>query len=82
EPNPQELLDGLLRRHLEAQVYQSVVETLACEQSARMISMKNATENAAKLIDDLKLSYNKVRQATITTELTEIVSGAQAIEGG
>lgn len=79
EPNPESLMDKLLRRYIESQVYQAAVETMACEQAARMMSMKNATDNAAKLIDDLKLSYNKVRQATITRELTEIVAGAQAI---
>jgi len=79
EPDAKELLDGLLTRYLEAQVYQGVVENLACEQAARMIAMKAATDNAGDLIDDLQLVYNKARQTAITQELSEIVSGAAAV---
>lgn len=79
EPNAQELLDGLLMRYMESQVYQAVVENNACEQAARMVAMKNATENAGDLIDELQLIYNKARQASITQELSEIVSGAAAV---
>jgi F-type H+-transporting ATPase subunit gamma len=79
EPDAKELLEGLLTRYIESQVYQSVVENGACEQAARMLAMKNATENAGELIDDLQLIYNKARQSAITQELSEIVSGAAAI---
>ncbi|ROR99043.1 ATP synthase F1 subcomplex gamma subunit [Sinobacterium caligoides] len=79
EPDAKELLDGLLVRYLESQVYQGVVENLACEQAARMIAMKAATDNAGDLINDLQLVYNKARQAAITQELSEIVSGAAAV---
>ncbi len=79
EPEAKELLEGLLTRYIESQVYQSVVENGACEQAARMLAMKNATENAGELIDDLQLIYNKARQAAITQELSEIVGGAAAI---
>lgn len=79
EPDAQELLDGLLIRYVESQVYQAVVENGACEQASRMLAMKNATDNAGELIDDLQLVYNKARQAAITQELSEIVSGAAAI---
>ena len=79
EPDAKELLDGLLSRYMESQVYQSVVENKACEQAARMVAMKNATENASTLIDELELLYNKARQAAITQELSEIVSGASAV---
>ncbi len=79
EPEARELLDGLLVRYIESQVYQSVVENGACEQAARMVAMKNATDNAGNLIDDLQLVYNKARQAAITQELSEIVSGAAAV---
>jgi len=79
EPDARELLESLLTRYIESQVYQGVVENIACEQAARMVAMKNATENAEQLIDDLKLVYNKARQAAITQELSEIVSGAAAI---
>ncbi|MFA5679063.1 MAG: F0F1 ATP synthase subunit gamma [Pseudomonas sp.] len=79
EPDAQELLDGLLTRYIESQVYQGVVENNACEQAARMIAMKNATENAGELIDELQLIYNKARQAAITQELSEIVGGAAAV---
>jgi F-type H+-transporting ATPase subunit gamma len=79
EPDARELLDGLLARYIEALVYQAVVENGACEQAARMIAMKNASDNAGELIDELQLVYNKARQAAITQELSEIVGGAAAI---
>ncbi len=79
EPEPQELLDALLGRYIESQVYQAVVENNACEQAARMMAMKNATDNAGDIIEDLGLIYNKARQASITQELSEIVSGAAAV---
>jgi F-type H+-transporting ATPase subunit gamma len=79
EPDAQDLLDGLLTRYIESQVYQGVVENNACEQAARMIAMKNATDNAGDLIGELQLIYNKARQAAITQELSEIVGGAAAV---
>ena len=79
EPNAKELLDVLLDRYIEALTYQAVVENNACEQAARMIAMKNATDNAGNIIDELQLVYNKVRQAAITQEISEIVSGAAAV---
>ena len=79
EPAPQELLDGLLTRYIESLVYQAVVENNACEQAARMIAMKSATDNAGDLIGELQLVYNKARQAAITQELSEIVGGASAV---
>lgn len=79
EPDAREVLDDLLRRYIETQVYHAVAENLASEQSARMVAMKAASDNAAKLIDDLKLQYNKARQAAITRELSEIVGGAAAV---
>ena len=79
EPDPKHLLDQLLSRYIESQVYQGVVENLASEQAARMVAMKAATDNADNLITDLQLVYNKARQASITQELTEIVSGAAAV---
>lgn len=79
EPNPQELLDILLVRYIETQVYQAVVENIACEQGARMVAMKNATDNAGELIDELQLIYNKARQAAITQEIAEICSGAESV---
>lgn len=79
EPDAKELLEALLTRYIESQVYQGVVENGACEQAARMLAMKNATDNAGELIDDLQLIYNKARQSAITQELSEIVSGAAAI---
>jgi len=79
EPAPKELLDGLLTRYIESLVYQGVVENNACEQAARMIAMKNATDNAGDIIHELQLVYNKARQAAITQELSEIVSGAAAV---
>ena len=79
EPDAQVLLDQLLVRYTESQVYQGVVENLACEQAARMVAMKAATDNAGDLIDDLQLVYNKARQASITQELSEICAGAAAV---
>ncbi|MGF1687525.1 F0F1 ATP synthase subunit gamma [Photobacterium japonica] len=79
EPEPKPLLDTLLIRYVESQVYQGVVENLASEQAARMVAMKAATDNAGDLINDLQLVYNKARQAAITQELSEIVSGAAAV---
>ncbi len=79
EPDAKELLDGLLLRYIESQVYQAVVENIACEQAARMIAMKSASDNAGDLIDELELDYNKERQAAITQELSEIAAGAAAV---
>ncbi|HHO0414286.1 TPA: F0F1 ATP synthase subunit gamma [Morganella morganii] len=79
EPDPKALLDSLLRRYIEALVYQGVVENLASEQAARMVAMKAATDNGGNMIKELNLVYNKARQASITQELTEIVSGAAAV---
>ncbi|EPC00737.1 F0F1 ATP synthase subunit gamma [Litchfieldella anticariensis FP35 = DSM 16096] len=79
EPDAKALLDSLLVRFIESQVYQSVVENAACEQAARMVAMKSATDNAGNLIDDLELVYNKARQAAITQEISEIVGGAAAV---
>jgi len=79
EPDAQEILDALLVRYVESQIYQAVVENAACEQAARMIAMKSATDNAGDIIDDLQLVYNKARQSAITQELSEIVSGAAAV---
>ncbi|MFI3245098.1 MAG: F0F1 ATP synthase subunit gamma [Ferrimonas sp.] len=80
EPSdPQPILDMLLKRFVEASVYQGVVENIASEQAARMVAMKAATDNAGNLIDDLQLVYNKARQAAITQELSEICSGAAAV---
>ncbi len=76
EPDAKELLDELLVRYIESQVYQGVVENKACEQAARMIAMKSATDNAGELVKELQLLYNKARQAAITQELSEIVSAA------
>lgn len=79
EPNAESILDGLLTRYIESQVYQAVVENSACEQAARMLAMKNATDNAGELINELNLLYNKARQAAITQEISEIVGGAAAV---
>lgn len=79
EPDAKELLDGLLLRFIESQVYQAVVENNACEQAARMIAMKNASDNASDIIAELQLVYNKARQAAITQELSEIAGGAAAV---
>ncbi len=79
EPDAREVLDDLLTRYIETQVYHGVVENIASEQSARMVAMKAASDNAGTLIGDLKLKYNKARQASITQELSEIVGGAAAV---
>lgn len=79
EPDAHTVLDELLRRYVEALIYQAVAENMASEQSARMVAMKAASDNAKKLIDDLQLVYNKTRQAGITKEITEIVGGAAAV---
>ena len=79
EPDSRPILDGLMPRYIESQVYQGVVENLACEQAARMIAMKSATDNAGSIIDELQLAYNKARQAAITQEISEIVSGVASV---
>ncbi len=79
EPDAKQLIEGLVIRYIESQVYQAVVENSACEQAAKMIAMKNATENAEKLIGELTLIYNNARQAAITQEIAEIVGGAAAV---
>ncbi len=79
EPDAETLLDSVLVRYIEALVYQSILENLASEHAARMIAMKSATDNASDLIDDLKLAYNKARQAAITQEISEIVAGTAAV---
>jgi F-type H+-transporting ATPase subunit gamma len=79
EPEAKEVLDDLMVRYVESLVYQGVVENAACEQSARMVAMKAASDNAGDLIDELKLVYNKARQAAITQEISEIVAGAAAV---
>jgi F-type H+-transporting ATPase subunit gamma len=79
EPEAVEILNDLLVRFIESQVYQSVVENIACEQASRMLAMKNATDNAGDIINELQLVYNKARQAAITQEISEIVSGAAAV---
>ena len=81
EPEPQEVIDGLMERYVESLVFHGLVENIASEQAARMVAMKSASDNAEDLIEDLKLSYNKARQAAITAELAEITSGAAALEG-
>ncbi len=77
--NAKVLLDKLLRRYIESQVYRGVIENIACEQAARMLAMKNATDNAAEFIESLELVYHKVRQSAITRELSEIVAGASVV---
>jgi F-type H+-transporting ATPase subunit gamma len=79
EPSAAAILDGILTRYVESQVYQGAVENVACEMAARMVAMKSATDNAGKFIGELQLIYNKARQAAITTELSEIVGGAAAV---
>ncbi len=79
EPEAKPILDTVLKRYIESQIYQSVVENIACEQSARMVAMKSASDNAGDLIGELELVYNKARQAAITQEISEIVSGASAV---
>ena len=79
EPESKTVLDGLMMRYVESLVYQGMVENQACEQAARMVAMKAASDNAGNLIDELQLVYNKARQAAITQEISEIVSGAAAV---
>jgi F-type H+-transporting ATPase subunit gamma len=79
EPDARMLLDGMMRRYLEAIVFQMVNENMASEQSARMVAMKAASDNAGKIIQELQLIYNKTRQAAITKEISEIVAGAAAV---
>lgn len=79
EPEAAELLDYILQRYVESQIYQGVVENVACEMAARMVAMKSASDNAGEIIEELELQYNKARQAAITQELSEIVAGAQAV---
>jgi len=79
EPDAKELLDVLLVRYIESQVYQGVVDNIACEQASRMVAMKAATDNAGDIIDELQLIFNKARQSAITQEISEIISGAAAV---
>jgi len=79
EPDSKDVLDNLLSRYIESLVYQTVMENGACEQSARMVAMKSASDNAGELINELQLIYNKARQAAITQEISEIVGGAAAV---
>jgi F-type H+-transporting ATPase subunit gamma len=79
EPGAAELLDGVLDRYIESQVYRGAVENVACEMASKMVAMKAATDNAGKFIQGLQLQYNKARQAAITREISEIVSGAAAV---
>jgi F-type H+-transporting ATPase subunit gamma len=79
EPDAVDLLDGVLRRYIESQVYRGSIENVACEMAAKMVAMKSATDNAGTLIDRLQLDYNKARQADITQEISEIVGGAAAV---
>jgi F-type H+-transporting ATPase subunit gamma len=79
EPDAQQALSALLIRYVEAIVYQGLVENIACEQSSRMVAMKSATDNAGDMVDELEMVYNKARQAAITQEISEIVSGAAAV---
>lgn len=79
EPDAKTLLDELITRYIESLIYQGLVENIACEQAARMVAMKSASDNASNLIDELNLKYNKARQAAITQELSEIVAGAAAV---
>ena len=79
EPGSVEVVDTVMQRYIESQIYRAVIENAACEQSARMVAMKSASDNAGKIIGKLQLSYNKARQASITKELSEIVGGAAAV---
>jgi F-type H+-transporting ATPase subunit gamma len=79
EPDSVEILDGILMRYVESQVFQGAVENVACEMAARMVAMKSASDNAGDLIEEFQLIYNKARQAAITKELSEIVGGAAAV---
>ena len=79
EPDPQSLFEALLPRYVDLQVYQALLESLASQWSAQMVAMKNATDSAKDLLQDLNLTYNKARQASITTQILEVVSGAEAL---
>ena len=79
EPDAIDLLDSVLSRYIESQVYRGTVENVACEMAAKMVAMKSATDNAGKMIDQFQLDYNKARQAAITQEISEIVGGAAAV---
>ncbi|MBL7005377.1 MAG: F0F1 ATP synthase subunit gamma, partial [Gammaproteobacteria bacterium] len=79
EPDSKEVLDSVMDRYIESLVYQSIVENIACEMSARMMAMKSATDNAGDLIKELQQIYNRERQAAITQEISEIVAGAAAV---
>ena len=79
EPDSKPVMDALMIRYIESLVYQGMVENVACEQAARMVAMKSATDNAGDLIDELQLIYNKARQTAITQEISEIVGGAAAV---
>ena len=81
EPDAIDLLDGVLMRYIESQVYRGATENFACEMAAKMVAMKSATDNAGEIIDKLQLIYNKARQAAITQEISEIVGGAAAVSG-
>ena len=81
EPDSRELLDDVLTRYIESQVYRGAVENFACEMAAKMVAMKSATDNAGEIIEKLQLDYNKARQAAITQEISEIVGGAAAVSG-
>jgi F-type H+-transporting ATPase subunit gamma len=81
EPGASELLNDVLTRYIETQVYRGIVENVACEMASKMVAMKAATDNAGKLIGNLQLEYNKARQASITQEISEIVGGAAAVSG-
>jgi len=81
EPDAVDLLDDVLMRYIESQVYRGAVENFACEMAAKMVAMKSATDNAGEIIDNLQLAYNKARQAAITQEISEIVGGAAAVSG-
>ena len=79
EPNKEQILEDLIPKHINVQVWQYLLESYASEQAARMVAMENATENAGEMIKELGLQYNKARQTAITTEIIEIVSGANAL---
>ena len=81
EPDAGELLEQVLTRYIESQVYRGAVENFACEMAAKMVAMKSATDNAGEIIEGLQLVYNKARQAAITQEISEIVGGAAAVSG-
>ena len=80
EPNKKDIIISLIPRHLNVQMWKYLLESFASEQAARMVAMESATDNAQEMIKDLKLQFNKVRQAAITTEMLEIVSGAEALQ--